>query len=452
MTTQEKFIDSYFTIKQTLNLIALYGCYSPCDYKKIMSRNTFDKYKSKITNTLQIDYKQTTLNDFFNDDCKNNCNTEFLKSTKNHLIDSYKIKSFKINDLFEYFKILQVLNSKQLSTREVCEKIELSGFEIKKNRVNKVLTHLTKQGILNLEKKSNVNYYSLQPNIFKDLSTLEISKLYNALEFFSNTAFITVPGYYLIDTLNNYLKYEQNNSIKSTPKNIFVFEHFNMSKIIDDEASKKIVDYINLKKPLKFTFEESLAFNLEPPKEIDLSVYPLKLVTDFKYNRQYLIGYNLDDSIPEKERIKPYRLDRIAKIKNSPKPKSKIPDLEYEILKKDWTVSFVNNQKIQEKNSKKVYTFNEDDLKTIEVDFYFDKNHPLEIKDLIQKEKKFGEFKKIKNNHFLFSIKLYDPKAIKPWLRSFWDIAKVRKSNEHTLFEDLNSDIKEVLMKYGIND
>ena len=66
----------------------------------------------------------------------------------------------------------------------------------------------------------------------------------------------------------------------------------------------------------------------------------------------------------------------------------------------------------------------------------------------LEAEKRFGEVKYLDKNHCLFSVELFNPNEIIPWIRSFGHVASVRASEKHNLHEKLERDWLETLANY----
>ena len=89
-------------------------------------------------------------------------------------------------------------------------------------------------------------------------------------------------------------------------------------------------------------------------------------------------------------------------------------------------------------------------LVDVEIDFLFDENEESYILDRLKRERKWGDIVKIEQNHYLYKIKVSDPVELKPWIRSFAGFAKVRKSENHNLYEVLQNEWRESLKNYGV--
>ena len=57
---------------------------------------------------------------------------------------------------------------------------------------------------------------------------------------------------------------------------------------------------------------------------------------------------------------------------------------------------------------------------------------------------------KIDEDNYLFSIQVKRPYEMIPWIRSFGEVAKVRKSEVHDLSERIKEDWRNLANEYGI--
>ena len=159
------------------------------------------------------------------------------------------------------------------------------------------LNELVEAGFLRKVNHSGSLFYELIPNPLKNLSKSEAAALKMALDFYKNYSLISLPGYFLYDSLMNLYDDE--------PAKIFQFKNNNFTRILDDDILFSIVQALKQKRKLELEREN------KPP----LKITPLSIETDFLLNRQYLLALRNNRNRLEPVRL---RIDKILKVKLLP--------------------------------------------------------------------------------------------------------------------------------------
>lgn len=153
---------------------------------------------------------------------------------------------------------------------------------------------------------------------------------------------------------------------------------------------------------------------------------PSSLVVEFMYGRQYVYGRNV-----EADCAAYLRFDRIQAVEILEHPVSEFPQKKQS--EKSWCVGLPRNEE------KKAIL--------VEVDFmYEDKTY---LREVLEREKQWGEIEEINDNQCIYRIYVNDPTEMKPWLRRFGRNARVRKSSRHRLFEEMKIEWEKMEKKYG---
>ncbi|GLC31790.1 WYL domain-containing protein [Clostridium omnivorum] len=335
-----------------------------------------------------------------------------------------------------HFYILQLLAKKAapMSLDEVVEELDTltrdlpglkDGFD--RNTVRRKLEKLLLEEVLDTEKDKTKKLYKIAEDFYKDFDDEELIDILYTMEFFSNTAAVTLPGYYAMDTLRNYAKQERNLSIST--EDIFMYKHNHLQRIIDDEILWDIFEVMKSGSLASFNYIRKN----NSKEDSNKIVKPLKIIIDFQYGRQYLLCIDC-----KKDRLSFYRIDRIKNLKRCDDEilQQKANKVSEECYNKCWCASLGRNE--------------EGSITTkVEAEFSFDEVKKSYILDRIKREGRWGELQKISQNKYLYTIEVTDPEELLPWFRSFGEHVRVKASDEHKLDEKLRDNWKELLIKYG---
>lgn len=69
---------------------------------------------------------------------------------------------------------------------------------------------------------------------------------------------------------------------------------------------------------------------------------------------------------------------------------------------------------------------------------------------MVQEEKKWGTIEDITDGHFVYRIRVNDPREMKPWIRKFGKYAKVRENSQPKIAKELEEERQEMLKNYGV--
>jgi hypothetical protein len=234
-----------------------------------------------------------------------------------------------------------------------------------------------------------------------------------------NISDINIPGFYLRDTLQGYLKYER--GINPENFDVFMFKHNHLQRIIDDEAASVLASCIFYGNKAEFLYGKD---------KISTTVIPLKIIIEHNYGRQYLFALNDSDKRPILR-----RLDKIMNIKASDKLGDSFKFTDYErYIENSWCATLLNEK---------------EGLIRVEVEFIFKEGAEDYILNRLRREGRWGNIERLEEGRYLYSIEVTDPLELVPWLRSFAGFCRVRHSDSHDLSSRLREDSEEALRKYG---
>lgn len=414
---------NYNKMRNFLRLVYLHGCYS---------NKTFKKYNI-ITAKQYRDYTKILL-DYFKDDNHNvkeylrdslRMDFEYYNNIDNYLVDSYSTKSSSASFISLYFLILQILknhNTRLKRSDIICELP--SDMEFDDTTIYNYLKSFTDSDILIENEK---NEFSINEDVFGNLSDDEIFDLYDCVCFFSNYLFPSTPGYYLKRTLEKYIKYVR--KLKTYYKKVFLHRFVPFHSVLDDEIVYLILEAIDLNKAIEVEYHKWLFENSRyNDKKTIIKVYPVKIVFDLYLGRWYLA------SVGENKLIYTLRIDSIYKVKslNSKFDYGKMEKYFYEKFNNVWTISMPSGKE-----------------KTIEVKLKINSAKKY-VLNRIRREGKLGVVTMDESGDYFFSINVYDENELIPWLRSLSPDIEIVENGQHNLRKKLIDDLEEMKKNYGI--
>ena len=334
-------------------------------------------------------------------------NADMYKSSYNYLVNTYFIKSLP-NNAFYYIIILQILSEgASLLSNEIEDAIYKENddkqLEISTSAIYRALCELTDSGLLQTNKVKSKSSYQLADNILDQLTAKELQELYNAVSFFTNVSLLSVPGYYLANTIAQYM--ESQGTACPEKDSFWQYRLCNYSKIVDDEVIYIILQAIENKNSLKISYGEN---------NQSILLVPEALSTDYPYGRTYL--HTTKSVVYKVENITEIQIkDKYGQItKKAPKSASKKLDL--------------------------IFTFKETD----------DEREVTDIKHRLQNEAAWMHCTELDNKHYRYTATVQDPFSFIPWIRSFHKYISLGCDTDTAVKERLEKDKLEALQKYGI--
>jgi predicted DNA-binding transcriptional regulator YafY len=423
------FIKHYNIIRTILRDVFLYGCFSREgleDKRKISSRKISYEIR-RIQQYVEEEFIRTDRDGRYK---LLSLTYDSIRNTENFLVKTYMTKSFTRMDMVLYFYILMILNSKDRSLCfkdiESCliEKGLISYDNISSKTIERKLDEMySSLGVLNCEVIKRTKYYSLAPDIFKNLKQHALEELVMAVSMFKNIVFPITSGYFCESSLKDYMSYER--KLKYSDKDCFQYKNLHFHPVIEEQILWKILNAIHQRKMI------SLNYKLPPTKrkgEENQLLKPLKIRYDIQCGRFYLVSYD------DKNKAVISRLDRIEEVK---------------IYKDTYEVNNLNE--LYERDMK--YSWSSVPLgagnRTEHIKLEIIINEPKEnyIIDKIRSEVKEAVVDKIEEGRYILSMFVNDSGEMLPWIRSYSGYIKVIKGRN--ISRRLAEDWKEMLEAYG---
>ncbi|MDD4835180.1 MAG: WYL domain-containing protein [Lutispora sp.] len=412
----------YNKLRTFLRYAFLYGCYTKDDFVERLdySQSLVDKdYKRLLAIIGTKHFKKKTPKQ-----TRFRMNYNYYQNTENYLVKSYFAKSSTKLQLSLYFMILQVLK-REMDVSEISGKIPTLSDDFNIKTLTRQLDKMADWDLIEKvqHKRNRKLYYRPKKDFFETFTDDELNQLKTAVEFFCNIEFPSIPGYYLRDTIEKYMKYYRKKEPSS--KKLFLYRFKNFHTILEEDMAWRLLYCINRKRKIKiqYGFKDGIGNKV---------ILPAKLIIDIQYGRWYLIGST------DTHFINIFRLDKI---------------LDFEILKASCDIAGSKGQLDSSfQHSWCIGTLRKDNVPAIiTIRFSVSPNQALSfLLNKVKREGKWGTITDISDKSFIYTISINDASEIKPWIRSFGAYAEVIHSTNCDLRKELSSEWSEMLESYGV--
>lgn len=328
--------------------------------------------------------------------------TDTSDLSSNPLFSMWEAKSFTKNDCLLHFCLPDILRENPgLTAKDVTGILSeqyLSCFNdydmLDVMTVRNKLNEYTAVGLFSTEKKGKTLHYSINQSLFDQADPSVINNLLSALQLFENVVPAGVLGYFI-------------RRDRGKREDIFSFRHIFMSHTLDDEVLIKIANAMDCKKSIRFEnySSRSKTHSVE-------TVLPLKIATNVRHGRRFLLAYNLRMRRPFS-----YRLDYIKNL---------------EILE----VSNIYEAKLAELENRLPFSWGvalgkKTQMEKVEVILHIDEIREGYVLIRLKREGKNGTVEKIGDHTFAYWNEVFDTMEMVPWLRTFIGrIISVKGSNK----------------------
>ena len=422
----KKYISNYNSFRVLLQFLS-YGCYHKAYYKQRyqLSSRTYEDNLTRIRLFLpkdklhEVRHQRHIISSIRGD-------TYF--SCENYLINSYRVKNLLPSTAFYFILLMQIFSetSTPLSLNDLWNHPAFShalpkglssncaqtpALKIDESTLRRSLRELKELGFLVSSKRNRELVYSIPNNPLSNLSPGDVQALYYAIGFYKNIALLSVPGFFLEDTLSAMYPQIARSAVPCQ------FTDNSFSRILDDELIDTILDSIRKKAYLRFFYH-----NRHPKgRPIEYIARPIRIETDFfGGSRQYLVAFAQPVS---DERMRPlrFRLDRIQFARVS------IP---------------VVQQVLRESNVKKNHTLS----LRFSFDTAFEENY---LRQAVLDRCPEARLSPSVNDSFLCTLAVPDARHYYPWIRTFFPNVEVLPDSTGNVRKNIANDIEEALRNYG---
>jgi hypothetical protein len=356
---------------------------------------------------------------------------DFMRHSDNFLVNTYMTKSFTRTDLLTYFFILLYLQVQKspcsISTIEngLAQGGHISFDKISGKTIERKLLEMCGDiGVLTCEVVKRTKYYSIAPDVLRTLDNNELKELQRAVSLYKNLIFPITAGYFLEQTLKDYINYER--KIHSEDINFFNYRHVHFHPVIEEQVLWEVLNAIHSRNKIKLIYHLPQNYGNSPN---NIVLCPYKIRYDVRHGRFYLISFN------DNCRCIVSRLDRVESVEVL-KETFKREDYDDEYYRQmccSWSSMSLDMGKEPE---------------NIKLEVIIDEQTEGYIIEKIMSEAPNGDLKKIEDGRYHISMQVNDSGEIVPWIRGYAGYVRVLESTE--LSKRLENDWKEMLLAYGI--
>ena len=317
---KDNFFPNTYELRRRAFRLASYGCYSKKDLLRLLGckKRSYHNFLTLCETTLPEDRYQPTQH-------KRHRRPAFrgdsYHGNENFLAATYCLKSMTEREIFFYIHLLRVLSDLPRKS-SVCTPAKCLGIPLLENAsvyaeltlegepeeraIPKYLDHLATCGFVKKFIDRRPIRYAPAEDPFSDLSEEEAEALLFAVDYFKNTSFLSVPGYFLADTLCRKF------SIHADRRQPFHFTNLDLRRILDDDIVYQILCAIETGQYLRICWHHKPR-NRDRYTDTWLNVHPLAIVEEEQGDgRRQLLALFPD---PCKTKPAPHRL-RIEEIRN----------------------------------------------------------------------------------------------------------------------------------------
>ncbi|MBQ8780979.1 MAG: WYL domain-containing protein [Oscillospiraceae bacterium] len=417
------YINDLATIRKILNSYVIYSFRSKKEISDILA-----KTQRTIYNNDQI------FKDLLGENSLESCgdktvikiDSDRMNVDLNQLSFIYKLHSYNPDDMVLYFLILQLLNGKSCTVKELAEELEnyfIDGIDCR--RVENCLEkEMLPYGIIHI--KDNV--ISLSETICdaaggKDRERL--AELYYACGLYECHSVFGVAGSYLCDIIsgtliNEHVKYKDGDFIDerglSEVHKVFIFQKNYQNTMLNNDIAFVLMDAVRNRYVIRIKYDDDSYIP---------DIIPLKLISEFMSGRQFIAGITRDSQVIIR------RIDRIDSVETERAGFE--PDISVfnEKMSKVWCASQPDRNK---------------QCGTLRMDIYAEH----ELDKMLLDAGNLGAVTVTENGCCRFEAESSDIRELVPWIRSFGKSAVI--DAEHTdeqLYGYIKNDWKKALENYG---
>ena len=347
---------------------------------------------------------------------------------------------FTISELITTLQIIFDTNQELLEyLNDIPGNAEHSELLFTLPKVRARISELKDIGIIVNTKAGN---YCLAKDIFSSLNADELQDIQLMTQFYYNCSFLTIPGYYLSATIDEYATAnfvsEKDSFFNKQENPVFFYKNQRLQNVIDDDVTWSILLAIHKTHAIRYKYRT---------RNGTLKIFtslPMKLVIDHQYGRQYFFGYDYDY-----KDYNMYRLSNISDIKtiNRVNLNEHVKAIDNQLTTAEIHKQY---QKMYSQYIDKVWNIAMGESVTdILIHFHFSSDSYSKQMSRLKTSRRHGNIKELGNDNVDYTISVKDELELIPWIRSFGASAVVDKDQNPTLSNRMKEDWKEALKQYG---
>lgn len=364
----------------------------------------------------------------FKNDIKEQIGKEYVSKTKRHkyIYTRFKYDAYQLNEnvLMAFYRqnkalrpveieritdIFAALAKKSMTKDELVAHFNKQYGIVDPNAFSRsfdrTIPELEQLGVIRKTKTRKPFKYSLNHDLLTELTMDELVDVTHFVHFVSNTSVFSVPGYFLFDILNQYLKWSK----CKRDVDIFSYKYINFSRILDEYKCLQLLQafqegrYVTLRYYIKNSRQRAHSKVMEKKKPPQKTYIPVTILFDHQYGRWYFIGKtNEDFQVMKMEGLSEIELGERIEGNHS--------------LIDDW-----------KKENTHSWLLSCEPEEVVRLKFYFDPdlNTNNFIKERVELQGQWGKIIDERPGYFIFEIIVRGTNEIKPWIRSFGSSVEV---------------------------
>lgn len=397
----------------------------------INSRRTFYERLKNITFYLNKDKINKIIKKYrINDTTYQTILNDLYDFPTNYFTDTYVYSSYKEADLYYYIRFMQKISEyldnddSKFVGKDIIEEVSKAlKVKVKKEK----FLELEKLGIIEKvnNKDNKYTYYQLTEDIFKHGNSNFLDNLQDMVIFFYNHHFLSIPGYFLSKTIEQYKIFTGKTDINDMcqpENNIFAYRYVPKYNTIDNNILWNILEAIKHKQIIQYSYIS------QDNTIIKCQMVPIKVVIEYEYGKQYCYGY--DHTKNE------YFLSRIDMMSNLKITKETYINKEIYL---NFDKDFRNRWMVA----------NNEGSYNVKVFFNFPKEKKKVLKRNLENTMRFGAITE-NGDQIIFNAAISNYKEIIPWINSFGEYAVVDKDTCPELYEQIKTHNDKLRELYGI--
>ena len=362
----------------------------------------------------------------------------YYDTTDPMLLFLFRAKSMKETESARLSLLLEALSENSHTALELLERcsarIEADASLPDEKTIRTDLKYLEQVGVIRRETGQRPHRYRLHDDLFRNLTTEELTELYDFVDIAANTQVPSVLGYLLRDGVKKRLQRRLGAEGIAEP---FLYKYHYYSRILDEAHLFAFLQAIRERRKIKFlyfslkTHKAYASKNTNPlfAREMEgkaAITLPLKVVYDHQYGRWYLLGYD------GRFGYRKFRVEGMTQIEMD----GEVPE-EF----------FLERSGELDRSLQHSWLIDTGPLVTVRVRFF----HPGEgipnfVKDRVVQQGQWGTIVEEDENSFIYEIQVNGTTEIRPWIRSFGSSCEVLAPKE--LRDDMIAEWKGIYAYY----
>lgn len=315
-----------------------------------------------------------------------------------------------------------------------------------RNKVRPRIAELADLGILT---RTGKDTYRLSDDLFAQLAGEELPAVQLMTQFFYNSSFLTVPGYYLSSTIREYDlancctqkkdNSDDNNFFNKQKNPVFFYRNGRLQNVINDDITWALLNAIHNTEAVRYQYRSKTGELRE------YTALPMKLVLDQQYGRQYFFCYDYT--------YKMFNVQRMSAVSKLTAVRDITPPQKFEFAEGVTADTDIHSlyQEVYAAHFEHVWNIAADNgpPSDVLIHFTFPADTYAYHLSRLKANRHHGQIRELGGGRIDFSVTVQSEQELVPWIRSYGAAASVDKVQNPALAERIKSDWERALKQYG---